>query len=120
MLNYLVDTSAFKFNSRKEAQQEKSCSEFCLPACNETFYNVFITAADFPNQPQANQTKMIREAISQGHAHLNDIAYVSGSISVVRIYFRESSIMQYKRDELFTWEDFVCKCKPMPKNIAVN
>lgn len=99
----------FKFKSKKEATQEKSCAEFCLPACNETFYNVFITAADFPNQPQANQTKMIREAIEQGHNHLHDIGYVSGSISVVRIFFRESSIMQYKRDELFTWEDFVCK-----------
>ncbi|CAL8109748.1 unnamed protein product [Orchesella dallaii] len=101
------DSSIFQFKSKKETLQEKSCAEFCLPACNETFYNVFVTSADFPNQPQANQTKMIREAILEGHTHLNDIAYVSGSISVVRVFFRESSIMQYKRDELFTWEDFV-------------
>lgn len=33
----------------------------------------------------------------------------SGSISLLRVFFRESTIMQYKRDELFTWEDFVCE-----------
>ncbi|XP_021959702.1 pickpocket protein 28 [Folsomia candida] len=102
------ETTMFNFKSKKDREQDKSCAQFCLPSCNETFYNVFVTAADFPNQPLANQTKMLREAIVEGGlTHLNDISYVSGSISVLRIFFRESSIMQYKRDELFTWEDFV-------------
>ncbi|XP_035716749.1 pickpocket protein 28 [Folsomia candida] len=102
------ESTMFNFKSKKDREQDKSCAQFCLPSCNETFYNVFVTAADFPNQPLANQTKMLREAIVEGGlTHLNDISYVSGSISVLRIFFRESSIMQYKRDELFTWEDFV-------------
>ncbi|CAG7826654.1 unnamed protein product [Allacma fusca] len=104
--NAITNIAIFKPIKGKE-KQEISCTEFCLPACNETFYNFVVTAATFPNQPEPNMTQMLREAIHDNRDYLNNITYVSASISVLRVFFRESSIMQYKRDELFTWEDFV-------------
>lgn len=80
-----------------------------MPACNETFYNIVVSSAQFPNQREPNKTKLLKEAIGKGYEFLTNIDYVSGSISLLRVFFRESTIMQYKRDELFTWEDFVCK-----------
>jgi hypothetical protein len=71
-----VERKIFRFKTKEEMQQDKSCTEFCLPACNETFYDSAVTAATFPNQPEPNMTKMLREAIAEKHAFLNDISYV--------------------------------------------
>lgn len=80
MNNYLpvssTDENGFKFKKERDRREEKSCADYCLPACNETFYNTLVTASDFPNQPQPNQTKLLREAIGSGLVHLSDINYV--------------------------------------------
>ena len=62
--------------SKKKATHEKICTEHCLPACNETFYNFVVTAATFPNQQQPNLTKMLREAIADNRDQLNNLTYV--------------------------------------------
>ncbi|CAG7820662.1 unnamed protein product, partial [Allacma fusca] len=104
--------SKLKFNFKKPGYnlQDKSCTEYCLPACAETSYSTVVTSAAFPNQNEPNKTKMLREAIADNRIQLNDINYVSASISVLRIFFRQSSVVQFQRDEMFAWEDFVCEC----------
>jgi len=75
LILFVGEKIKFKFKNQQSLEQ-KSCTEFCLPACYETSYNYVVTAASFPNQPEPNKTKMLREAISDGRYLLNDINYV--------------------------------------------
>ncbi|CAG7820663.1 unnamed protein product, partial [Allacma fusca] len=69
--------SKLKFNFKKPGYnlQDKSCTEYCLPACAETSYSTVVTSAAFPNQNEPNKTKMLREAIADNRIQLNDINY---------------------------------------------
>ena len=73
---FAANIAVFKAKQPAGEEQIKSCTEFCLPACNETFYNFVVTAATFPNQPEPNMTQMLREAITEKREHLNNISYV--------------------------------------------
>lgn len=44
IVSIFSETTMFNFKSKKDREQDKSCAQFCLPSCNETFYNVFVTA----------------------------------------------------------------------------
>lgn len=68
-------SSLFNFEQVK-LKQEKSCIDLCLPKCNETFYNIVVSTATFPNQNDPNKTKLLREAIDAGFENLADINYV--------------------------------------------
>lgn len=69
--------SVFTFGPNERDEDDlKTCPEQCMPACNETFYNIVVSAAQFPNQKEPNKTRLLKEAIDAGYEFLTNIDYV--------------------------------------------
>jgi hypothetical protein len=58
-------------------------SIICPPACTESTYEASISAVPFKE--------------------------VTSGESVVRVFFKHSSVVKYKRDQLYAFEDIICK-----------
>ncbi|CAL8095180.1 unnamed protein product [Orchesella dallaii] len=67
--------TTFSFGNRGN-EAFKTCPEQCLPACNETFYNYVVSAAQFPNQKDPNLIRLLRQGIENGYGVLTSIDYV--------------------------------------------
>jgi len=95
---------------KPDSKPKMSCVDKCLPACNETFYNIgkirkaqkisgtyknvcmfssntftVVSSATFPNQNNPNKTKLLRELIAEGFENLGDINYVRYNGNGLRI-----------------------------------
>ena len=71
-----VDKKIFKFRTKADVKQQRTCIDICLPSCSETFYDSSVTTAPYPIHPFPNMTLSLREAIAEGYSALEDISYV--------------------------------------------
>jgi hypothetical protein len=109
----------------------------CIPSCNEVSYKITATTtAKFPGTgtgietgTDADFTRAARNLLSNLTKNLNhrykkytfmtkyfdyfyELFFFSenrDNLVMVNVFFPENSILKYKRDELYAFEDIICK-----------
>ena len=76
-----------------------SCRCFCPPTCTNTQYVATHSMASFPNKA-SRVMRELRE--DQKNQFLNE-----QDLSLLHVYFKDKSIVQYNQDVIYTIEDLI-------------
>jgi len=97
-----------------QVMKENNINCLCLSGCNEVDYKVQSSHAHISKkESHLNNSfyQMFQSNIERGAVSKEDIhqAVKQEELSVLKVYYKNDQIIQFRRDRLYTTEDFICE-----------